>query len=53
MAFDYALGGKRKTLKAGVDVTFLSTKPAGGFVGTVIGTYAWRRRPDHQVRQAP
>jgi hypothetical protein len=37
MAFDYAVGGKRKTLKAGVDVAFLSTKQAGGFVGTMIG----------------
>jgi alpha-N-arabinofuranosidase len=45
MAFDYAVGGVRKTLKASVDVTFLSTKRAGGFVGTVIGPYAWRRRP--------
>ena len=53
MAFDYALGGTRKTLKAGVDVAFLSTKRAGGFVGTLIGTYAWRRHPDHQPRRSP
>jgi alpha-N-arabinofuranosidase len=39
MAFDYASGGKRMTLRNGVDVRFLSTKDAGGFVGTVIGPF--------------
>ena len=39
MAFDYANGGKGMTLKNGVDVRFLSTKDAGGFVGTVIGPF--------------
>lgn len=39
MAFDYSMGGKTKTLKAGVDATMLSTKKAGGFVGTVVGPY--------------
>ncbi len=39
MAFDYANGGAKRTLRAGVDVRFLSTKAAGGFVGTVIGPF--------------
>ncbi len=39
MAFDYANGGKGMTLKNGVDVRFLSTKDAGGFVGTVTGPF--------------
>lgn len=37
MTFDYAVDGKRHTLKSGLDATFLSTEKAGGFVGTVIG----------------
>lgn len=41
MAFDYEVGGTRRTLKDGVDVKFLSTHEAGGFVGTVVGPYAW------------
>ncbi|MDR7257725.1 alpha-N-arabinofuranosidase [Sphingomonas sp. BE270] len=41
MAFDYRVGGQQQTLKAGLDDSFLSTKRAGGFVGTVIGPYAW------------
>ncbi len=40
-AFDYIAGGKTVTLKAGVDISFLSTASAGGFVGTVIGPYAY------------
>jgi xylan 1,4-beta-xylosidase len=40
-AFAYRAGGKAETLKSGVDVTFLSTRKAGGFVGTVIGPYAF------------
>ncbi|HEX2100859.1 MAG TPA: family 43 glycosylhydrolase, partial [Candidatus Synoicihabitans sp.] len=40
-AFSYRLGGKTETLKSGFDVTFLSTRKAGGFVGTVIGPYAF------------
>jgi alpha-N-arabinofuranosidase len=40
-AFVYRAGGKTETLKSGVDVTFLSTHKAGGFVGTVIGPYAF------------
>lgn len=39
MAFDYAVGSRTKTLKADVDATLLSTKKAGGFVGTVVGPY--------------
>lgn len=40
-SFAYQAGGKTETLKSGVDVTFLSTRKAGGFVGTVIGPYAY------------
>ena len=40
-AFAYGAGGKSETLKSGFDVTFLSTREAGGFVGTVIGPYAF------------
>lgn len=39
MAFDYAVGGRTRTLREGVDATLLSTKKAGGFVGTVFGLY--------------
>jgi alpha-N-arabinofuranosidase len=39
-SFVYGSGGKNETLKSGLDVTFLSTRKAGGFVGTVIGPYA-------------
>lgn len=39
--FSYRSGGKTETLKSGFDVTFLSTRKAGGFVGTVIGPYAF------------
>ncbi len=38
-AFDYSAGGPARTLKSGVDVRFLSTHDAGGFVGTLIGPY--------------
>lgn len=38
----YAVAGKSVTLAENVDARFLSTKAAGGFVGTVIGPYAWR-----------
>jgi alpha-N-arabinofuranosidase len=40
-SFVYRAGGKTETLKSGFDVTFLSTRKAGGFVGTVIGPYAF------------
>ena len=39
MAFDYAVGGTTRTLKADLDARFLSTRQAGGFTGTVIGPY--------------
>jgi xylan 1,4-beta-xylosidase len=39
MGFDYVVDGQRRTLAEGVDVTFLSTKKAAGFVGTIIGPY--------------
>ncbi len=39
MAFDYAAGGATRTLTQGLDATLLSTKKAGGFVGTVVGPY--------------
>lgn len=39
IGFDYSVGGMTKTLKDGVDATLLSTKKAGGFVGTVVGPY--------------
>jgi alpha-N-arabinofuranosidase len=42
MAFRYAMGGQTSTLAANVDATFLSTRKAGGFVGTIIGPYAWQ-----------
>ena len=41
MAFDYTISGQRRTLKSDLDVTFLSTRRAGGFVGTIIGPYAY------------
>lgn len=43
MAFDYEGTAGRKTLAADVDAHFLSTKVATGFVGTLIGPYAWRK----------
>ena len=39
MAFDYTVGGATRTLKQGLEATLLSTKKAGGFVGTVVGPY--------------
>jgi alpha-N-arabinofuranosidase len=42
-ALDFAYGtapGKWETLKASADGTSLSTKVAGGFVGTMLGVYA-------------
>ena len=43
LAFDYAVAGKTATLAKDVDARFLSTKAAGGFVGTVVGPYVWTR----------
>lgn len=39
MAFDYVVGGERRTLKSGVDASFLSTQRASGFVGTIVGPF--------------
>ncbi|MDR6115629.1 MULTISPECIES: glycoside hydrolase family 43 protein [unclassified Sphingomonas] len=41
MSFDYQADGRTATLKSDMDVRFLSTAKAGGFVGTVIGPYAY------------
>jgi xylan 1,4-beta-xylosidase len=43
MAFDYRNTAGSRTLASNVDARFLSTKSAGGFVGTLIGPYAARR----------
>ena len=43
MAFDYGTGAAKRTLKDGLDARFLSTNRAGGFVGTVIGPFAYTR----------
>lgn len=40
LACEYLVAGKSEILKADVDITFLSTRAAGGFVGTVMGPYA-------------
>lgn len=43
-AYDFSYGqtpGKWTTLKAGADGTILSTKVAGGFVGALMGVYAY------------
>ena len=42
MAFRYRLGGQVHTLLDGADATVLSSKVANGYVGTVIGPYAYR-----------
>lgn len=39
MGFDYSVGGRAQTLADDIDATLLSTKKAGGFVGTVVGPY--------------
>lgn len=44
MAFSYTAGGKTATLADKVDATLLSTRKAGGFVGTVIGPYTWQAK---------
>jgi alpha-N-arabinofuranosidase len=43
MAFDYEAAGGKKTLASDLDARFLSTKVATGFVGTLIGPYAWTK----------
>jgi xylan 1,4-beta-xylosidase len=42
--FDYKIGDKTKTLTSAFDVTFLSTRASGGFVGTLIGPYAYQKK---------
>lgn len=42
MAFDYTTAKTTKTLTSDLDVRFLSTRSAGGFVGTVIGCFAYK-----------
>jgi xylan 1,4-beta-xylosidase len=42
MSFDAAAGSKRQTVLADLDTTFLSTRQAGGFVGTIVGPFAYR-----------
>ncbi|SEQ86673.1 glycoside hydrolase family 43 protein [Sphingobium sp. YR768] len=44
MRASYDSGDGARTLAADVDIRFLSTKQAGGFVGTIIGPYAWAAR---------
>jgi xylan 1,4-beta-xylosidase len=41
MSFDAEAGGRKRTILADLDVTFLSTAQAGGFVGTIIGPFAY------------
>ena len=41
MTFNYAVRRKAVTLAENVDATLLSTRKAGGFVGTIIGPYMW------------
>ena len=43
MTFAYATTNGERTLATDVDARFLSTKAAGGFVGTLVGPYAWYR----------
>ena len=43
--FAYAAGGEWQTLATGVDASHLSTRIAGGFVGTMIGPFAQGPRP--------
>ncbi|SEI81522.1 alpha-N-arabinofuranosidase [Sphingobium sp. AP50] len=44
MRASYDSGDGARTLAADVDIGFLSTKQAGGFVGTIIGPYTWAAR---------
>jgi alpha-N-arabinofuranosidase len=38
-AYRYRDGGETRTLASSVDIRFLSTQKAGGFVGVVVGPY--------------
>jgi alpha-N-arabinofuranosidase len=42
--FAYGVDGRETVLARDVDIRFLSTHEAGGFVGTVVGPYAWSAR---------
>ncbi|WP_278392439.1 glycoside hydrolase family 43 protein [Sphingobium yanoikuyae] len=42
--FAYGVDGQKTVLARDVDIRFLSTHEAGGFVGTVVGPYAWSAR---------
>jgi xylan 1,4-beta-xylosidase len=42
MRFDYTVGAQSIQLASDIDISFLSTRKAGGFTGTVIGPYTWQ-----------
>jgi len=44
MTFNYTIDGNTKLLASNVDATFLSTRKAAGFTGTIIGPYVWRSK---------
>ncbi|GGB40964.1 glycoside hydrolase 43 family protein [Sphingomonas metalli] len=41
LSFAYSENGQETVLASGIDARFLSTEAAGGFVGTIIGPYAF------------
>ncbi len=43
--FSFGAGRKARVLKDNVDATNLSTARAGGFVGTIVGLYAYSQKP--------
>ena len=43
--FTFGTGRKARVLKDNVDATNLSTAKAGGFVGTIVGLYAYGQKP--------
>lgn len=43
--FSFGSGRKARVLKENVDATNLSTAKAGGFVGTIVGLYAYSQKP--------
>ncbi len=43
--FSFGSGRKARVLKDNVDATNLSTAKAGGFVGTIVGLYAYGQKP--------
>jgi xylan 1,4-beta-xylosidase len=42
MTFEAEAGGTRRLVLSDLDATFLSTNKAGGFVGTIVGPFAYR-----------